>query len=165
VNTVTGTINHTMIFNSVENENFETTQGQKILIKHSLKKNKSPKFIKSHKKKHAHQKAANNSEIIEVDKKDSFICNSKETFDKYKHLFGDVVDDFVPSNRNIKKCHTKNLSQFEESDFTSLQKFGTIYSTNKTNSSQFDEVKMSFNSVSRKNPFENALLSNREKKN
>jgi len=78
INTVTGTMNNTLIFNSIDNENYivdsNSTRNQKVLIKHSLKKTRSPRFLKTQKKK------INNTDIY--DKKDSFICNSKEIFEK-----------------------------------------------------------------------------------
>jgi len=167
LNTNTGTMNHTLVLNSIENDIFPTESNresshQKILVKHSLRKNKSPRFLKPLKKNAL--KPGNNTEIIEMpeDQMSSFICN-KATLSKYRYLFADDYDDAPSMRNNFRKCHTKNLTQLEDSDFTSLQKFGTIYSTNKTNSSHVDDVKMSFNSVSKKNPFGNPQ-SNRDNK-
>jgi len=165
--TNTGTMNHTLVLNSVENDIHPTDMNKqsskKILVKHSLRKNKSPRFLKPL-KQNSHLKQCNITEIIEMpcDQTSSFICN-KETLSKYRYLFADDGDDTPSMRNNFRKCHTKNMTQFEDSDFTSLQKFGTVYSTNKTNSSHLEDVKMSFNSFSKKNPFGNPQ-SNRDNK-
>jgi len=156
--TNTGTLNNTLVLNSIENDHLDRKDksSQKILVKHSLKKNKSPRFLKPLKKK-SHLRPGNNTEILEEpnDNTISVIYNNKETLSKYRYLFADIGEDIVPTIRNFRKAHTKTLSELEDSDFTSLQKFGTIYSTNKTLTSQVEDVKMSFNSVSRNCPFGN----------
>jgi len=114
--------------------------GEKILLKNSLRKGtKSPKFFISPKKcisrPNLPTKYFKNSNFNVSHDKASFVSINKDTITKYKYLFSDV--DNISSCRNEKKRPTisKNTSYYEDGDFTNLQKFGEVYSTAKSNTS------------------------------
>ena len=151
--------------NCKKNLGYNHFNGEKILIKHSLKKNKSPKFLISPKKSNSRQEIMHNkfnhSNTIEVlNDKASFLSINKETINKYKYLFSDLDTGSLKSMRglNDKKNYSKNVTHFDDSDLTSLQKYGTVYCSNKTNCSNIlatDSDSKNLNLITAKS---NALL-------
>jgi len=128
------TLNSSVQINSPNNKHekncleYKHFNGEKILLQHSLNKNKTP---------HCHdipKKHLNNSNIDIIHDKPSFISINKETITKYKHLFSDVEEASMKNTtrRDSRFNISKNISNFEDSDFTTLQKYGTLYSTSKT---------------------------------
>lgn len=123
--------------NNAEN-GFKHFNGEKVLLKHTLRKNKTPKFFLASKKyvscQKMHSKFLENSNVEE---KNSFISINKETINKYQYLFSDVENISSKSNRgySMRFNNSKNLSHPDDGDLTNLQKYVTVYSTTKTNSS------------------------------
>jgi hypothetical protein len=123
--------------NNAEN-GFKHFNGEKVLLKHTLRKNKTPKFFLASKKyvscQKMHSKFLENSNIEE---KNSFISINKETINKYQYLFSDVENISSKSNRgySMRFNNSKNISHPDDGDLTNLQRFVTVYSTTKTNSS------------------------------
>jgi len=147
---------------------FKHFNGEKILLKHSLRKNKTPKFLLSPKKCLSKQdlgiKHFNHSNAEIIPEKASFISINKDTISKYKFLFSDVDDVSSKSIRAYDKKfnNSKNLSQFcEDGDFTNLQKYGTVYSTSKANTSNILATEADskiMNSIARKAGISSVLL-------
>jgi hypothetical protein len=145
---------NTTILNSADQENRNENEifspfATKVLVKHSLKKTKTPKFIVPFTKEGFLFKNRGRYELNQS-KRDYQMNN--QTICKYKHLFGDIACGKTQNNRPSKRGIEKRISNLEDSDFTSLQKFGTIYSTNKTTSSHIwtEEAKRTFHSLTRR---------------
>lgn len=142
----------TTIFNSIDRDNGSdfTLKNKKILVKHSLRKNKSPKFL--HPKKKLSNKR-NNQYVLScsVERQSSFLGNT-QTFNKYKYLFGDIENNRAESLCPNRRISSKKQSNIEDSDLTNMQRFGTIYSTIKTQrnnihiNGDFDKKRI-FNSI------------------
>lgn len=131
-----------------ENEIFSPF-ATKVLVKHSLKKTKTPKFLNPITKDGFLFK--NRGKYDSNHSKRDYLLNN-QTICKYKHLFGDISSGKSPNIRSGKRGDEKKISNLEDSDFTSLQKFGTIYSTNKTTSSHIwtEEAKRTFHSLTKR---------------
>jgi len=147
------TLNNSIHFNSKEGGNdvkndvdYKHFNGEKTLIKHSLKKNKTPKFFispqKCYSKQDIHRRHFNNSNLDIVHEKGSFLSINKDTITKYQHLFCDVEETSVKSTKRHGSRFHKNTNHLEDGDLTSLQKHGTVYSTSKNNTTNITESDM-----------------------
>jgi len=143
------TLNNSIFFNTKEasdvknDADYRHFNGEKTLIKHSLKKNKTPKFFispqKCYSKQDIHKRHFNNSNLDIVHEKASFISISKDTITKYKHLFSDVEETSVRPMKRHDSRYQKNISHFDDGDLTSLGKHGTLYSS-KNNTTNITET-------------------------
>jgi hypothetical protein len=142
---------NTTVLNSIEYENKNSKEilspfNTRVLVKHSLRRTKVQNFFY-----HIEKKLKDEQEIG-LKTKNFYKENYKETINRYKHLFGDIEGQRAESLRAVKRCNDKRLTYLEDTDFTNLHKYGTIYSTNKTNSSNMctEDAKKTFNSITRK---------------
>ena len=120
----------TMIFDSIDKDNNNNLElkNTKIIVKHSLKKNKSPRFL------HPVKKLSNKRNIQVLGSSNNLQTVSlynRDNISKYNYLFGDIENNRTNSVFGNKTITSKKYSNLDVIDFANLQKFGTHYSINK----------------------------------